>query len=84
MNSLTNICFYGSLGKGGSLFLFVFVIIFIFLYLMRLRGGGNYITKMLSPACGSLSRAPANLLELKLFYQYHGETEKLSQVQGSY
>lgn len=74
MNSLTSICFYDSLGKEGSLLFFLFVIIFIFPILKKRLGGGNYITKMLLPACGSLSRALEHLWKFKLFYQYHTKT----------
>lgn len=38
VNSLTNICFYDSLEKGGALLLFLFAIIFILYYGRSLEG----------------------------------------------
>lgn len=64
VNSLTSICFYDSLGKGGSLLLCLFAIIFILLILRKRFQGGKYITKMLLPAYRNLSGAPANLWKL--------------------
>lgn len=44
MNSLIKICFYDSLGKGGSLLLFLFAIKKIFL-ILRKRFGGESLKK---------------------------------------
>lgn len=72
MNSLIKICFYDSLGKGGSLLLFLFAIKKIFLILRKRFGGESLKKQDFITYKWELLQSPSIFKEiLTFFFFYH-------------